>query len=158
VFFKKRTYLIIAVFSGYTGLTHLIMEEIAMQMKSSAPESIDEYIRGFPEDVRVKLLAIRSVIKSVVPEAQEKISYQMPCFLYNGPLVYFAAFRNHIGFYPTPNGIDEFKEELSRYRQGKGSVQFPINEEMPLDLIARITAYRADENRQKQMKNQKEKK
>ena len=129
-----------------------------MQMKSSAPESIDEYIRGFPEDVRVKLLAIRSVIKSVVPEAQEKISYQMPCFLYNGPLVYFAAFRNHIGFYPTPNGIDEFKEELSRYRQGKGSVQFPINEEMPLDLIARITAYRADENRQKQMKNQKEKK
>ena len=129
-----------------------------MESKPSAPELIDEYIGNFPEDVRVKLQAIRSVIKSVVPEAKEKISYQMPGFMYNGPLVYFAAFQNHIGFYPTPRGIDEFKEELSKYKQGKGSVQFPIGEEMPLDLIARMTAYRAEENRQNKTRNQKEKK
>ena len=119
-----------------------------MEIKPSL-ESVDAYIESFPEDIQVKLHAIRSVIKSVVPEALEKISYQMPGYMYKGPLVYFAAFQNHIGFYPTPNGIEEFKAELSRYKQGKGSVQFPISEEVPLDLIARITARRAEENRQK---------
>ena len=123
-----------------------------MEMKPSLT-SVDAYIESFPEAVQVKLQAIRSVIKSAVPDAQEKISYQMPGFMYNGPLVYFAAFQNHIGFYPTPVGIEEFKDELSRYKQGKGSVQFPISEEMPLDLIARITARRAEENRQKKEKN-----
>ena len=117
--------------------------------KKPSIESVDAYIESFPEDVQVKLQTIRAVIKSVVPDALEKISYQMPGYMYKGPLVYFAAFQNHIGFYPTPVGIEEFKAELSCYRQGKGSVQFPMNEELPLDLIARITARRAEENRQK---------
>ena len=121
-----------------------------MKSKQPFPESVDAYIQSFPEDIRTKLQAIRAVITSTVPEVQEKISYQMPGFFYKGPLVYFAAFRNHIGFYPTPNGIEEFKSDLAKYKQGKGSVQFPIDEEMPLELIARITAYRAEGNRQKE--------
>ena len=120
--------------------------------KKPSLESVDAYIKSFPEDIQAKLQAIRSTITSVVPEAKELISYQMPGYMYHGPLVYFAAFRNHIGFYPTPVGIEEFKDELSRYKQGKGSVQFPISEEMPLDLIARITARRAEENRQNKKK------
>jgi len=115
--------------------------------KKPSLASVDAYIESFPEDIQVKLQSIRATITSVVPEAKEQISYQMPGYMYHGPLVYFAAFPNHIGFYPTPVGIEEFKDELSRYKQGKGSVQFPISEEMPLDLIARITARRAEENR-----------
>lgn len=127
----------------------VITEGFAMEMKPSL-ESVDAYIESFPEDVQAKLQAIRSAIKAVVPEAREKISYQMPGFMYKGPLMYYAAFPKHIGLYPTPNGVEEFKSELSQYKQGKGSVQFPINEAVPLELITRIAVFRAEENRQKE--------
>lgn len=108
--------------------------------------TIDEYIQQFPADIQDILKQIRQVIKEAAPEAEEKISYQMPCFYLNGNLVYFAAFKKHIGFYPTPNGIEEFKEELSHYKGAKGSVQFPLNQPMPLDLIRRIVEFRVAVN------------
>ena len=121
-----------------------------MDTKLPAPESVDAYIQSYPEDIQIKLMAIRAAIKAAVPEAKEKISYGMPGFMYNGPLIYYAAFKNHIGLYPTPNGVEEFQSELSRYRQGKGSVQFPMAEELPLEQIARIAAFRAEDNRMKE--------
>jgi len=121
-----------------------------MDDKLSDSESVDAYIHSYPEHVQLKLQAIRAAIKAAVPEATEKISYGMPGFMYKGPLMYFAAFPNHIGLYPTPNGVEEFKSELSVYKKGKGSVQLPVNEEMPLELITRIAVFRAEENRKKE--------
>jgi uncharacterized protein YdhG (YjbR/CyaY superfamily) len=118
---------------------------------SPSLDSIDAYIESFPADIQEKLQAIRTTIRSVIPEAQEKISYQMPTFFYKGNLVHFAAFRNHIGFYPTPSGTDTFAAEIAKYKHSKGAVQFPINEPMPLDLIARITAYRVKDNEAKEL-------
>jgi len=120
-----------------------------MEMKKGSYSSIDEYIAMFPQDVQKKLQEVRATIKAAAPEAQEKISYQMPAFTLDGNLVYFAAFKNHIGFYPIPSGIEAFKEELSQYEQGKGSVQFPLDRPMPLDLITRIVKFRAAENKKK---------
>lgn len=120
-----------------------------MQKSSSAPQTIDEYISGFPEDVRQILTQIRSVIKESAPGAVEKISYQMPTFYLKGNLVHFAAFPKHIGFYPTPSGIEAFKDEIARYKWSKGAVQFPIDEPMPFDLIRRITQFRVAENLKK---------
>ena len=108
--------------------------------------TIDEYIAGFPEDIQIKLQEIRATIKSAAPDAQEKISYQMPTFYLKGNLVHFAAHTSHIGFYPAPSGIEAFKNELAAYKNSKGAVQFPINEPLPLDLIRRITIYRVVEN------------
>lgn len=108
--------------------------------------SIDEYIGGFPEEVRAILQSLRRCIQEEAPEAVETISYQMPTFRLNGKnLVHFAAFPKHIGFYPTPSGIEAFKSELSRYKHAKGSVQFPINEPLPFPLIRRIVAFRVQE-------------
>ncbi|WP_339314248.1 DUF1801 domain-containing protein [Paenibacillus sp. FSL R10-2734] len=112
-------------------------------------ESIDDYISKFPPEIQEILSTIRKVIKEAAPEAKEKISYQMPTFELHGNLVHFAAFKNHIGFYPTPNGIDAFKEELSGYKGAKGSIQFPINQPMPYELISKIVKYRVAENIQK---------
>ena len=123
-----------------------------MEQKKSGFTSIDEYIAAFPEETQKILEALRAVIKAAVPEAKEKISYQMPTFDLNGNLVHFAAFKNHIGFYPTPSGIEAFKQELSGYAGAKGSVQFPINQPLPLDLIRRIVEYRVAENRAKRKK------
>jgi uncharacterized protein YdhG (YjbR/CyaY superfamily) len=109
--------------------------------------TIDEYIRTFPKEVQKKLETIRKLIRKLAPEAQEKISYQMPTFYLNGNLVHFAAFKNHIGLYPTPSGISAFQEELSKYRNAKGSVQFPLDKALPLDLIGRIVKYRIEKNR-----------
>jgi uncharacterized protein YdhG (YjbR/CyaY superfamily) len=107
-------------------------------------KSIDEYIGTFSEDVQAILEEMRETIKKAVPEAKEAISYQMPAFKVNGKnLAYFAAFKHHIGFYPIPASIDAFKHELSPYKQGKGSVQFPIDRPIPFDLVARIVIYRA---------------
>ena len=92
------------------------------------------------------LQEIRATIKAAAPEAVEKISYQMPTFAQNGNLVHFAAFTKHIGFYPVPTGIEAFKAELAVYKQGKGSVQFPLDQPMPLDLISRIVQFRVQEN------------
>ena len=110
---------------------------------------IDEYIANFPADVQKKLNELRAVIKKAAPEAEEKISYQMPTFFLKGNLVHFAAYKNHIGFYPTPSGITAFQEELSIYQGAKGSVQFPIDKPLPLKLISRIVKFRAAENLKK---------
>ncbi len=109
--------------------------------------NVDEYIMTFPEDVQKRLKQIRTTIKKEAPDAEESISYGMPAYKLSGkPLVYFAAFEKHIGFYATPSGHSEFAEELSQYKQGKGSVQFPLNKSLPLDLIRRITKYKVKEN------------
>lgn len=118
---------------------------MAMNTTEKAAD-IDEYIAQFPETVREILQQIRATIKKAAPSAKEKISYGMPAFELNGNLVYFAAYKNHIGFYATPTGHGRFKAELSAYKEGKGSVQFPLDQAMPLDLIRRITEFRAEEN------------
>jgi uncharacterized protein YdhG (YjbR/CyaY superfamily) len=107
---------------------------------------IDQYIAGFSIYMQEKLREIRDVIKSSAPDAIEKIAYQMPTFYLHGNLVHFAGYKNHIGLYPTPSGIDSFKEELGCYKNAKGSVQFPIDKPLPLDLIRRIVEYRVEEN------------
>ena len=107
------------------------------------PNNIDEYIAGFPKETQEILQQIRTTIKNSVPEAEETISYAIPTFKLKGVyLVYFAAFKNHIGFYATPTGHAEFKDELSNYKQGKGSVQFPLDKPIPFDLIKRIVEFR----------------
>ena len=108
--------------------------------------SIDDYIRSFPEDVQALLEAMRQTIRNAAPEAEEAISYQMPTFRLNGNLVHFAAFKNHIGFYPAPSGVAEFEQELAPYWKAKGSIQFPKNQPLPLDLVTRIVQYRVKEN------------
>jgi len=120
-----------------------------MEKNGNAPKTIDEYIARYPHDVAQILTQIRSVIKESAPGAVEKISYQMPTFYLNGNLVHFAAFEKHIGFYPTPSGIEAFKDEIARYKWSKGAVQFPIDEPMPYDLIRRIVAFRVAENSKK---------
>ena len=117
-----------------------------MDSKKSGINSIDEYIATFPKDIQNILQELRAAIKAAAPNAEEKISYQMPTFFLNGNLVHFAAFKKHIGFYPTPSGIEAFQKELSVYDGSKGSVQFPIDEPMPLKLISRIVKFRAAEN------------
>jgi uncharacterized protein YdhG (YjbR/CyaY superfamily) len=122
------------------------MKGDTMKADQTAPKTIDEYIASFPKDVQEILERIRRTIREAAPDAQEKISYQMPAFTLKGNLVYFAAFKNHIGFYPIPSGIEQFKEELSAYEQGKGSVQFPLDKPIPYDLISRIVKFRVKEN------------
>ena len=117
-----------------------------MKSEKILPKNIDDYIAGFPEFVQNKLQQVRTTIKQVVPGAEETISYAIPTFKLNGNLVHFAAFKHHIGFYPTPSGIKEFERELSFYKQGKGSVQFPFDKPMPLDLIIKIVQYRVKKN------------
>ena len=117
-----------------------------MDQDASKIHTIDEYIATCPEHVQKILQELRAVIKAAAPEAVEKISYQMPTFALHGNLVHFAAHKNHIGFYPTPSGIEAFKEELAVYKGAKGSVQFPINQPLPWDLIGRIVRFRVAEN------------
>jgi uncharacterized protein YdhG (YjbR/CyaY superfamily) len=111
--------------------------------------TIDEYIKTFPEHVQIILKKMRVTIRDAAPEAQEAISYQMPTFRLNGNLVHFAAFKNHIGFYPSPSGIEAFKEELSPYKSAKGSVQFPMDKPVPYDLVRKIVLFRVQENLKK---------
>jgi uncharacterized protein YdhG (YjbR/CyaY superfamily) len=118
-------------------------------METNTPNDIDTYIAGFPADVQEILQKIRAVIRKEAPTAEEAISYGMPTFKLNGNLVHFAAFQHHIGFYPIPSGIEQFKEELSVYKQGKGSVQFPLDQPMPYDLIRKIVVFRVQENLKK---------
>ena len=121
-----------------------------MDGKDAQFKTIDEYIKASSKDVQGILQRLRLTIRKAAPEAVETISYQMPTFKLNGKgLVYFAAFKNHIGFYPIPSGIEAFKKELSRYKQGKGSVQFPIDKPIPYDLVRRIVRFRAKENRER---------
>ena len=108
--------------------------------------TIDEYINIFPPDIRTILEKMRQTIKKAAPGAAETISYQMPAFRLNGNLVYFAAFKNHIGFYPTSSGIEAFKTEISQYKWSKGAVQFPLDKPIPYDLVEKIVKFRVKEN------------
>ncbi len=117
-----------------------------MRADRTAPKTIDEYIAGFPQDVQVILEKIRRTIRKAAPAAEETISYQIPTFTLKGNLVHFAAFKKHIGFYPTSTGIEKFKKELSAYEGAKGTVRFPLDKPIPLDLIARIVKFRVKEN------------
>jgi uncharacterized protein YdhG (YjbR/CyaY superfamily) len=108
--------------------------------------TIDDYIATFPNDIQKKLQEMRATIKETAPDAEEKISYQMPTFFLKGNLVHFAAFKNHIGFYPVPTGIEKFKKELSAYKTSKGAVQFPLDKPLPSDLIRKIVKFRVAEN------------
>lgn len=118
-------------------------------MNTTKPNKVSEYIEDFPKATQALLNQLRAVIKKAAPDAEEIISYQMPAYKYNGPLVYFAGYKNHIGFYPTPQGITAFKKELSVYKGSKGAVQFPLDEKLPLDLITKIVKYRVKQNSEK---------
>jgi len=120
-----------------------------MQSNPTPPKTIDEYIAACPADVQEILEKIRATIREAAPAAEETISYQMPTFSLYGNLVHFAAFKSHIGFYPIPTGIENFKKELSTYKTGKGSVQFPLDQPMPYDLIRKIVEFRVEENMKK---------
>ena len=117
-----------------------------MEITKTSSTTIDEYISGFPSDVQVVLQTLRQTIHQAAPDAVEKISYGMPTFTLKGNLVHFGAFKTHIGFYPTPSGIENFKDELAVYKGAKGSVQFPLDEPLPLDLVRRIVEFRVEEN------------
>ncbi|SJZ63412.1 iron chaperone [Sediminibacterium ginsengisoli] len=124
-------------------------------MKGSIAPDIDTYISEFPKEVQVLLQQVRSTIQKAAPGAKEAIKYAMPTFVLNGNLVHFAAFSHHIGFYPAPTGIEAFEKALSPYKTGKGSVQFPIGEPLPLKLITQIVHYRVAENELKAAKKKK---
>jgi len=115
-------------------------------MEKQKIDSIDDYILNCQLDVQEKLQNLRKVIKEAAPEALEKISWQMPTFVLNGNLVFFAAFKKHIGFYPLPSAIEAFKYELSEYKSSKGSVQFPLDKPIPYELISEIVKFRVAEN------------
>ena len=121
-------------------------------MLVTKPTNVDEYISSFPLEIQVVLSEIRKTIKLTAPQAEEVISYAMPAYKYKGMLVFFAAFKNHVGLYATPSCHIEFKEELSKYKQGKGSVQFPLNQTIPYDLIKKMVAFKVNENEQKIVK------
>lgn len=112
-------------------------------------KNIDEYIAAFPKDIQKKLTKIRETIKNAAPEATEAIAYGMPTFKLNGNLVHFAAFKNHLGFFPTPSGIEVFDKETKPYRTGRGTLRFPLDEPIPFDLVKKIVARRVEENRGK---------
>lgn len=123
-----------------------------METNKTTAKDIDEYIARFPKDIQAILQKIRQIVKKAAPGATEKISYQMPTFYLNGNLVHFAAFKNHIGFYPTPSGTAKFKKEISGYQAAKGSIQFPLDQPIPYDLIRQIVASRVKENSAKAKK------
>jgi uncharacterized protein YdhG (YjbR/CyaY superfamily) len=116
-----------------------------MESDEAVPKDIDEYIAGFPDDIQEILQKIRMTIRQAAPDAQEAIKYRMPTFVLKGNLVHFAAFKNHVGLYPTPTGVEAFQDELSPYKSGKGSVQFPLDQPIPFDLIRRIVEFRVKE-------------
>jgi len=118
--------------------------------------SVDEYISSFSGETKNLLIQLRETIRKAAPEAEEKISYGMPAYKLKGVLVYFAAWKNHIGFYPSTSGVEAFKKELSTYNISKGTVQFPLGKELPFGLISKIVQHRAHENVKKaEMKKKK---
>jgi uncharacterized protein YdhG (YjbR/CyaY superfamily) len=133
------------------------VKEGEVNTEAAKSKNIDEYIAGFPEDVQEKLQKIRMTIREAAPDAQEKISYQMPTFYLKGNLVHFAAFKNHIGFYPTPTGTEKFQKELSAYKVSKGTARFPLDKPIPFDLITEIVKFRVKENLERTESKQKKK-
>jgi len=117
-----------------------------MRTKQSPSKTIDDYIAGFPVEVQEILKKIRSTIQNAAPDAEETINYGIPTFTLKGNLVHFAGFKKHIGFYPTPTGIEKFEKELSVYEGAKGSVQFPLDKPIPYALISKIVKFRVKEN------------
>ncbi len=117
-----------------------------MEKTKAIATTIDQYISEAPQEVQERLNNLRTVIKAEVPDAEERIAYAMPTFSQNGNLVHFAYFKNHIGFFPAPSGIENFKDELAKYKTSKGTVQFPLNEEIPMDLVREIVRFRLKEN------------
>ena len=122
---------------------------MANSIKRIPAKTIDEYIAEFPDDIQKRLQELRSTIRKAAPQAEETINYAIPTFTLNGNLVHFAGFKNHIGFYPAPSGIETFKKELSVYEGAKGSVQFPLDKPLPLALVTRIVKFRVKENLEK---------
>ena len=117
--------------------------------KHAAPKTIDDYIAGFPADVQKKLQQVRATIRQAAPDAQEVISYQMPAFTQQGNVIYFAGYEHHIGIYPAPRGIEQFKQELAAYEGGKGTIKLPHDRPLPLDLIRRIVEFKVRLNLEK---------
>lgn len=118
----------------------------SVKTDEATPQDIDEYIASFPKDIQEILEKVRTTIRQAAPDAEETIKYQIPTFTLKGNLVHFGAFKKHIGFYPTPTGTEEFKNELSVYEGAKGSVRFPLDKPIPFDLISRIVEFREKEN------------
>ncbi len=116
------------------------------------PHDIDSYLASFPTEIRLRLQELRETILKAAPMAKEVISYGMPAFRQNGILVYFAVHKNHIGFYPTPSAVESFRQEFSHYKWSKGAVQFPIDEPLPLEMVARIVKFRVGEDLQEKIK------
>ncbi len=124
-------------------------------MKAAPPANVDDYIASFPEETRKLLKQLRATIKKAAPKAEEVISYQMPTYKLNGPLVHFAGYEKHIGFYPTPSAIAAFKKELSVYKSSKGAVQFPPDKPLPLALVTKIVKFRVKEDSERAKKKKK---
>ncbi len=120
-----------------------------MERKNAKPSTIDEYIAEFPTDVQTIMQKLRQVIKQSAPQAEERISYGMPGFYQRGMLVWFGGHKNHIGFYPTGEGVEAFKQELAGYKMSKGAVQLPLDKPIPYDLITKIVKHRVEENMKK---------
>ena len=120
-----------------------------MEKSKTVPATVDEYMVDFPTDVKKRMQQIRKVIKTAAPKADEVISYQMPGYKYFGMLVYFAAYKNHIGFYPGAGGVLEFYKKLSSFKSAKGSVQFPHDRPIPYDVISKIVKFRVKQNEEK---------
>lgn len=114
-------------------------------------KSVDEYIQEYPLEIQKRLNEIKKLIKELAPDAEEKISYNMPTFFLNGNLVHFAAFKNHIGLYPLPSAIAKFEPELTNFKHAKGSIQFPHDKDLPIQLIRQIILFRIDENTNKEL-------
>ncbi|MBL0740767.1 iron chaperone [Chryseolinea lacunae] len=127
-------------------------------MNSTLAANIDEYIAGFPKPIQKKLEDMRATIKKAAPQAEEAIKYAIPTFVLHGNLVHFAAFKNHIGFYPAPQGLVAFKKELSGYEGAKGSVRFPLDQPLPLALVTKIVKYRVKATLEKMKAKEKPKK
>lgn len=121
-------------------------------MTINKPTNTDEYIASFPKETQLLLEQIRAIIKKAAPNATEVISYQMPAFKQNKILVYFAGYKNHIGFYPTATGIEAFKSEFTNYKWSKGAVQFPLNQPLPEELITKIVSFKVNEDLKKKQK------
>jgi uncharacterized protein YdhG (YjbR/CyaY superfamily) len=120
-------------------------------LKRKKYKTVEEYLADFPKEVKAKIQELRTLIKDLAPEAEEGISYNMPGYKLSGkPLVYFAGYEHHIGFYPLPSAIREFKEEISKYKTSKGAIQFPLDKKIPIALVRKILKMRINENNERQ--------